>query len=101
MSLLLGNALGVSGLQDTGGFRAAAERQRFALEAGEIGTWCWNLATGRMDWSAQMFRNLGVSPESNADDLYAQLIGAVHPSERELAETAFREFRMRCGRLRL
>ena len=31
-----------------------------ALEAGEIGTWEWDLADGRMRWSTQMFRNMGV-----------------------------------------
>jgi PAS domain-containing protein len=71
-----------------------------ALEAGEIGTWHWDLATGHMEWSAQMFRNLGLSCGSSTD-LYPLLIQAVHPSERESADAAFREFRKRPGSMRL
>jgi PAS domain S-box-containing protein len=77
-----------------------AERLRLALEAGEIGAWHWDLATGLMDWTAQMFRNLGLEPGSSGD-LYARLIAAVHPSERELADAALREFRTRLGPMRL
>ena len=84
----------------SGNYCGNAPRLRLALEAGQIGTWHWDLATGRMAWSAQMFRNLGLSPGS-AGDLYALLIEAVHPSEREFADTSFRKFAMRPGPLRI
>jgi PAS domain S-box-containing protein len=76
---------------------------RLALEAGEIGTWDWDLATGRMSWSAQMFRNLGCDPHGHedGDDLYRRLLQAVHPSERADVETAFAGFRTRPGPMRL
>lgn len=80
--------------------RDEAGQPHLALEAGEIGTWDWDFATARMAWSAQMFRNLGLSGGSG-DDLYALLIEAVHPSEREFADAAFREFRTRPGPMRL
>jgi hypothetical protein len=53
-----------------------------------------------MDWSAQMFRNLGLSPDLGSD-LYALLIRAVHPSERDFVDAAFSEFRMHLGPMRL
>ena len=89
----------VAELQDDHQSDGETEWVPLALEAGEIGTWHWDLTTGQMRWSAQMFRNLGLSPQSNAD-LYALLINAVHPHEREAADTAFRDFRMRSGPVR-
>jgi PAS domain S-box-containing protein len=73
---------------------------RLALEAGEIGTWDWDLTTGRMKWSAQMFRNLGICPVASGD-LYRRLLEAVHPTERRQAERAFGELGARVGPMRL
>jgi PAS domain S-box-containing protein len=77
----------------------AAGAMDAALEAGEIGVWKWDLATGAMRWSRQMFRNLRVEPQ--AHDLYALLLGAVHPDERTAVERAFTEFRSRLGPIRV
>ena len=73
---------------------------RLALETGEIGTWVWDLASGRMDWSAQMFRNLGLPPDAGGD-LYRRLLAAVHPTDRAQAEAAFAGFRERLGPMRV
>ncbi len=78
----------------------AADDYRQALDAGEIGTWSWDLATGRMRWSAQMFRNLGLEPEAG-DDFFASLMAVIHPSDREATERAFAEFRGRVGPMRV
>jgi hypothetical protein len=50
--------------------RPESHQVRLALEAGGIGTWEWELATGQMKWSAQMFRNLGLEARDQ-DDLQA------------------------------
>ena len=55
--------------------KAEEEHLRLALDAGEIGTWEWDLASDRMKWSAQMFRNLGLAP-GGGDDLFHALIDA-------------------------
>ncbi|HZK92203.1 MAG TPA: response regulator [Stellaceae bacterium] len=81
------------------GFGAEPDDLGLALEAGEIGAWDWNLATGRMRWSAQMFRNLGVRP--GEADLYRLLLETVHPDERRQAEAALGQFRKRPGPMRL
>ncbi len=70
------------------------------LDAGEIGVWDWDLATGRMWWSAQMFRNLHLAP-GDQGDLYNRLLAAIHPAERETAARAFDEFRHRNGAMRI
>jgi PAS domain S-box-containing protein len=80
--------------------KAEEEHLRLALEAGEIGTWEWDLATDRMKWSAQMFRSLGLAPGAGGD-LFRALIDAVHPADREYAQSAFAGFRTRTGPVRL
>ena len=80
--------------------RAREEHLRLAQEAGEIGTWDWDLKSGRMRWSAQMFRNLGLPPgdETALDDA---LLAATHADDRQRAADALSEFRGRPGPLRL
>jgi PAS domain S-box-containing protein len=71
-----------------------------ALEAGKIGVWDWDLNTGRMRWSKQMFRNIGLVPEEG-EDLYGRLLAAIHSSDREAVATAFAGFAERPGPLRV
>ena len=80
--------------------KAEKEHLRLALDAGEIGTWEWDLASDRMKWSAQMFRSLGLAPGAG-DDLFHALIDAVHPADQEYAQSAFAGFRTRPGPVRL
>ncbi|HWB52359.1 MAG TPA: ATP-binding protein [Stellaceae bacterium] len=70
------------------------------IEAGEIGTWDWDFATGRMWWSAQMFRNLRLDPHTRGD-LYGLLIEIIDPAEREAAIAALQEARRRVGAMRI
>ena len=83
-----------------GGLRAQEEHFRLALESGEIGTWEWDLKTGRMYWSAQMFRNMGVDDAPPAD-LFDALLKGVHPNDRGAAEAAFGRCRARSGPMRV
>jgi hypothetical protein len=46
-----------------------------ALKAGEIGVCDWELASGHMRWSDQMFRNIGLRPYDGGD-LYRCLLTA-------------------------
>ncbi|HEX3538254.1 MAG TPA: response regulator [Stellaceae bacterium] len=80
--------------------RSEAEHLRLAQEAGEIGTWEWDLATGRMIWSAQMFRNLGLEP-GQSGDLYPVMVGALHPEDRSDTEAALAKFRSEIGAVRI
>ena len=90
----------ISGHTSVEHLRAEEEHLRLAQEAGEIGTWEWDLTTGRMKWSGQMYRNMGYVP-GRRGDLYRALMEAVHPAERDAAAAAFSEFRSRPGPMRL
>ncbi|HTW54305.1 MAG TPA: PAS domain-containing protein [Stellaceae bacterium] len=71
-----------------------------ALEAGEIGVWDWDLTTGQMRWSGQMFRNIGLDA-GNIENSYARLLAAIHETEREAVARAFAGFAERAGPLRV
>ena len=71
-----------------------------ALEAGEIGIWDWDLTSGRMRWSEQMFRNMGVDADAGGD-LYQRLLAAIHPTDQTHVADAFKEFRSRPGPIRI
>ena len=80
--------------------RPESRQVGLALEAGGIGTWEWEIPTGRMKWSAQMFRNLGLETR-NQDDLYAALLSAVHPDDREQIELTLARFSTAPGPMRI
>jgi PAS domain S-box-containing protein len=71
-----------------------------ALDAGGIGTWEWELTTGLMKWSAQMFRNLGLEPRDQ-EDLYAALLLALHPDDREQIQSTLARFSTTPGPMRV
>jgi PAS domain S-box-containing protein len=88
--------------------RATEEHLRLALEAGEIGTWEWDLVSERMRWSARMFCNLGLPVEVGANvitgwasDLHDRLLAVTHPDDRRRVAAALAQFSGRAGPLRL
>jgi|GEM_PF-467476 len=58
------------------------ERNRIALEAAELGTWEWHLATDEVVWNEQHFRLLGMEPQSEPLTS-AAFLSHVHPDDRE------------------
>ncbi|MGE5270495.1 MAG: PAS domain-containing protein [Thiohalocapsa sp.] len=71
-----------------------------ALEAGEIGAWRWDFGTGHMQWSGQMFRNLGRSPRTGGNR-HADLLDAIHPSDRRRVAKELAGVRDRIGPMRI
>jgi two-component system, cell cycle sensor histidine kinase and response regulator CckA len=61
-----------------------AEAQRIA----NLGSWEWNVQTGRIVWSAQMYRTFGLDP-SRFEPSYESLLSYVHPEDRILFQRAF------------
>ncbi len=59
-----------------------AESQRIA----HIGSWERNLATGKLDWSDELFRLFGLEPGTPPD--IDRLVELVHPDDRTLVRTA-------------
>ena len=62
--------------------RAAESRLSLALEAGRIGTWEWDVATGRLVWDARQLELFGLAPGS-FDESVETFLQLVHPDDRE------------------
>ena len=62
--------------------RESEERLRLALEAGQMGTWDWEVATGRVTWSPTLEAIYGLPPGGfpGTLDAYSE---ALHPEDRE------------------
>jgi PAS domain S-box-containing protein len=64
--------------------RVTSKRLELALAAAQAGTWDWNVATGLIEWSPQMFKLFGLDPRSSKAS-FASWRTALHPEDRELA----------------
>ncbi|MDG2617968.1 PAS domain S-box protein [Thermoleptolyngbya sichuanensis XZ-Cy5] len=53
---------------------------RLTLNLNHVGTWKWDLATGRLDWNENHFRLLGLSP-TDVEPTYEHWQQAVHPDD--------------------
>ncbi len=62
--------------------RASEERLRLALDASQMGTWDWTIATGETMWSAQFERLFGYAPGTMPRG-YDAFVEAVHVDDRE------------------
>lgn len=63
------------------------QRLEIALSAGRMGTWHYDIVSGKVDWSDQMFELFGV----NRDEFIPRrnsFIKRVHPDDREAAEAS-------------
>jgi len=72
---------------------AALERSARELtatqEIGRIGSWEWNLETGKVDWSEQLYVILGVRRQTRPT--YETYLELVEPGDRETLEAALRD----------
>lgn len=58
------------------------ERLRLALDAASMGTWDWNLVTGKITWSANHEAHFGFVP-GTFDGTYEAFLSCIHPEDRE------------------
>jgi PAS domain S-box-containing protein len=65
-----------------------AEAQRLA----HIGNWQWDIDTGKVSWSDELYRLYGLEPNS-APVEYATYVGLIHPEDRALAQSVIAEAR--------
>jgi len=65
-------------------------RLRLALEAGHLGTWDWDIATGAHVWNDEMYRQLGYAPGSVLP-CYDAWIKRIVPEDRADAEAQVRD----------
>ena len=79
----------VGASEDVGALRRAEERQRelnehlrLALDAADLGTWQWDMATGAVVWDERMEALFGFEPGS-FDGTFEAYAAALHPDDRE------------------
>jgi len=60
-----------------------------AQKLSHLGSWQWELANGRVIWSDELYRILGVDPQSHRLSFEAT-VGSVHPDDRADVERAIR-----------
>jgi PAS domain S-box-containing protein len=65
------------------------ERLRMALEAGEMGTWDYNLVTGELNWDSRCRELFGLSQD--ADVNYDVFLKSVHPEDSETVHYAMQK----------
>ena len=63
-----------------------AEGQRLSHTA----SWAWNVSTGEVYWSAELFRIYGLDPD-NQRPRYPDLLKYIHPEDRARVQTTFEE----------
>jgi len=61
--------------------REYEDHMRLATETTGVGIWEWNFASGRVRWSAQMFRIYGIAPTQDGFVSYEDWRGALLPEE--------------------
>jgi len=94
--LVLGITEDISGRKRMeGDLKKSRESLAKAQALAEIGNWDWELATGEVQWSDQMFRILGWEPAAVAPSLKT-IMERTHPADRPAFGRALR--RLRVGR---
>jgi two-component system cell cycle sensor histidine kinase/response regulator CckA len=63
--------------------RQSEQRLRLALQAGGMGSWEWDLVSGRLHWSEMLELMFGLDPGTFAGT-YDEFIALVHPEDRDL-----------------
>jgi PAS domain S-box-containing protein len=67
--------------------RLSEKQLQEAQHLASVGSWQWNVATGELAWSQEMYRIYGVTPGETPLS-YESFIGQVHPDDRERVQAA-------------
>ena len=76
-------ALAVQRMRRQAALKAGEERYSLAQKAANIGSWDWNIVTGRLVWSERIEPMFGFTPGQFAGT-YEAFLQAVHPEDRQL-----------------
>ena len=66
--------------------RASEEHLLFILESAGMGTWDWDLRSGRLAWSKRCFEMFGIP--AGGEMTYERFLQALHPEDRERVDQA-------------
>jgi PAS domain S-box-containing protein len=76
-------------LEQTSGAARDAQQLALALEAGQMGTWRWDLRTGRVSWDARLEMLYGLAP-GTFDGTFDTSTSFLHPDDRDYVLAAVR-----------
>lgn len=65
--------------------RDSERRLQLAKQAAHFGVWDWNLETGAIAWSPEMFDILGLKAELPPEALFDSWVRILHPDDRDMA----------------
>jgi len=60
---------------------------RIAQSIAHIGSWSWNIETGKLDWSNEIFRIFGDN-ENSFEPTYKKFLARIHPDDIDLVTTS-------------
>jgi PAS domain S-box-containing protein len=66
--------------------RASEERLSFLVESAGMGTWDWDLRSGRLAWSERCLQMYGIP--AGTEITYERVLSALHPADRERVDRA-------------
>ena len=66
--------------------RASEERLSFLVESAGMGTWDWDLRSGRLAWSERCLQMYGIP--AGAEITHERFLSALHPGDRERVDRA-------------
>ncbi|MEN6577300.1 MAG: PAS domain-containing protein [Phycisphaerales bacterium] len=75
-------ALAVQRMRRQTALKASEERYALAQKAANIGSWDWNMTTGKLVWSAEIEPMFGFAPGQFTGD-YGAFLNSVHPDDRQ------------------
>ena len=68
-----------------GALRTANERLVLAQQSAGAGIWDWDMVTGKLDWSPELFRLFRLDP-ATAEATFDSWRSVIHPEDRQVAE---------------
>ncbi|MBF0471913.1 MAG: diguanylate cyclase, partial [Gammaproteobacteria bacterium] len=63
----------------------SSENLAIAQSISHIGSWEWDIASGKLTWSDEIYRIFGMEPQS-CEATYSAFLEAIHPNDRALVE---------------
>ena len=76
--------------------RSSREQLAAAQRLAKLGSWTWDIASGQVTWSPELFRIWGIDARTS-EPTYDLFIGSVHPDDRQATEHAIAKAVAECS----